>query len=165
MDQDPKSLSGQRLLHKSTFHTGHFPTSMSLLPSTYSPSLAAVTNGDVDMEDAKPPGSLYQALMTTQSGALLLITPLDEPTYRRLGALQTHLTGVLDHACGLNPRVYRNVESEGFGSRGILDGGLLQRWKDMGSQRRADACTRVGAEEWQVRSDLEMLGGGGLGYV
>jgi len=57
------------------------------------------------------------------------------------------------------------VESEGFGSRGVLDGNLLQRWKDMGSQRRVDACTRVGAEEWQVRSDLEMLGGGGLGYL
>jgi len=138
---------------------------MTLLPSTYSSSLAAVTNGDVDMEDAKPPGSLYQALLTTHSGALHIVTPLDETTYRRLGALQTHLTGALEHACGLNPRVYRNVESEGFGSRGVLDGNTLQRWKDMGSQKRADACTRAGAEEWQVRSDLEMLGGGGLGYL
>jgi len=138
---------------------------MTLLPSTYSSSLSDVVNGDVDVEDAKPPGSLYQILMTTQSGALLNITPVDEQTYRRLGALQTHLTSVLDHACGLNPRAYRNVEGEGLVVRGILDGGLLQRWGDLGSQRRADATSRAGAEEWQLRSDLEMLAGGGLGYL
>lgn len=138
---------------------------MTLLPSTYSSSLSAVTNGDVNIEDAEAPGTLYQILMTTQSGALLNITPLDEQTYRRLGALQTHLTGVLDHACGLNPRAFRNVGGEGYGSRGILDGGLLQRWNELGSQRRADACARAGAEEWQVRSDLEMIGGGGLGFL
>lgn len=138
---------------------------MTLLPSTYSSSLSAVTNGELPIGEAKPPGSLYQTLVTTQSGALLNITPLDEQSYRRLGALQNHLTSVLDHPCGLNPRAYRNVESEGFGSRGILDGGLIQRWNDLGSQRRADACARVGAEEWQVRSDLEMIGGGGLGYL
>jgi len=151
-------MSGQRLLHKSTFHTGHFPVSLSLLPSTL--STAPAFN-----EDATTPGSFYQLLLATQSGALALITPLDEQTYRRLGALQTHLTGVLDHICGLNPRAYRAVESEGFGSRGILDGGVLRRWTELGSQRRAEACLRVGAEAWQVRSDLEMISGGGLGYL
>lgn len=162
---DPKSLSGQRLIQRSVYHIGHFPTSLTLLPSSYSPSLSAVTNGDVNMEDAAPPGSLSQVLVTTQTGALINITPLDESTYRRLSSLQTHLISVLDHTCGLNPRLYRNVESEVLGSRGIIDGSLLQRWNQLGSQKRADACARVGAEEWQIRSDLEMISGGGLDYL
>ena len=69
----------------------------------------------------------------------------------------------MDHACGLNPRAYRAVESEGFGSRGIVDGGVLRRWGELGSQRRAEACGKVGVEEWALRSDLEVLGGAGLG--
>lgn len=56
------------------------------------------------------------------------------------------------------------VESEGFGNRGVLDGGVLRRWGELSSQRRAEACGKVGTEEWVVRSDLEVLGGAGLGF-
>ncbi|KAK3044472.1 hypothetical protein LTS18_001201, partial [Coniosporium uncinatum] len=51
----------------------------------------------------------------------------------------------------------------GSGSgRGIVDGGLVMRWVDLGAQRRGEACARAGAEEWIVRSDLEGVGGAGL---
>ena len=152
------------MLHKSTFHTGHFPTSMTLLPSTLSNSLAKLDE-DTDMEEGETSETWPQVLLTTQSGALAIVTPLEEQSYRRMGALQTHLTGILNHACGLNPRAYRAVESEGFGGRGILDGQILKRWNDLGSQKKAEACTRAGAEAWQIRADLELIGGGGLGYL
>jgi len=109
--------------------------------------------------------------MTTQSGAISLITPLDESTYRRLSALQTHLIAILDHPCGLNPRAYRAVESEGpgaggaGGARGVLDGAMLRRWGELSSQKKREACKRVGEEVSTVRSWLEELGGGGLVYL
>ncbi|EOD53127.1 putative cleavage and polyadenylation specificity factor subunit protein [Neofusicoccum parvum UCRNP2] len=176
--EHPKSLSGQRLLHKSTFHTGHFTTAMTLLPSSLSPTSTAASDADADANpdpdamavddpsaSTKPAGSSHHLLLTSLSGAVALVTPVDEQMYRRLGALQTFLVGGLDHPCGLNPRAYRAVESEGFGSRGVVDGALLARWAELGSQRRAEGCAKVGVEEWVVRSDLEFVGGAGLEYL
>ncbi|KAF2099428.1 hypothetical protein NA57DRAFT_74928 [Rhizodiscina lignyota] len=151
----PRSLSGQRLLHKSTFHTGHFPTTMTLLPDhQISPTHTSTST------DAAHPGpqsqQQQQVLISNMSGSLALLTPLDEQAYRRLSALQTHLFSALDSACGLNPRAYRSVESEGFGSRGVIDGGLLIRgWASLGARARAEAGGKVGVESWVLRGDLE----------
>jgi cleavage and polyadenylation specificity factor subunit 1 len=114
--------------------------------------------------DEPATGPLHHILHTSQSGIISLLTPLSESTYRRLGALATHLTNTLEHPCGLNPRAYRAVESEGFGSRGIVDGDILRRFSELSSQRRAEACGKVGIEEWVLRSDLEIIGGAGLGF-
>jgi cleavage and polyadenylation specificity factor subunit 1 len=145
---------------------------MTLLPSTLSPT-ASPTNDtnpdemDVDTTDSAkspPPETPNHVLLTTQTGVLGLLTPIDEQTYRRLGALQVFLTNSLEHACGLNPRGYRSVETERSGSRAIVDGTILRRWTELGSQRKAEACLKVGVEEWVVRGDLERVGAGALGY-
>jgi cleavage and polyadenylation specificity factor subunit 1 len=104
-------------------------------------------------------------LLTTQTGVIAAITPVNEPMYRRLSTLQSFLTNQLDHACGLNPKSYRAVESEGMGNRGMVDGSLLRRWCELGSQRMAEACAKIGVEEWVVRSDLEFISGAGLSYL
>ncbi|KAK4550167.1 hypothetical protein LTR36_003134 [Oleoguttula mirabilis] len=168
--ENPKSMSGQRLLHRSTFHLGHFPSSMTLLPSKLAPfAEQPLVNGHADEEDAPPspsdPESLHHILTTFQSGAIGLITPVDESTYRRLSALQTHLTSILEHAAGLNPRAYRAVESEGFGARGVVDGSLVQRISELGAARKAEVLGRAGADAWGLRSDLEIIGGAGLSYL
>ncbi|KAI6828359.1 protein CFT1 [Hortaea werneckii] len=165
--ENPKSLGGQRLLHRSTFHLGHFASGMSLLPSTLAPfAEQPLTNGHAEdtTPDAQAP-SLQHVLTTFQSGAVGLITPVDEATYRRLSALHAHLSSILEHAAGLNPRAYRAVESEGFGARGIVDGSLVQRISELGAVRRAEVLGRAGADTWSLRSDLEILGGGGLSYL
>lgn len=160
---DPKSLSGQRLLHRSTFHTGHNPTSMLLLPSTTPPTATQPNDpNNPPTLTTTPPSSI---LLPTASGALALLTPLDESTYRRLVALQTHLSTILEHACGLNPRAFRAVESEGFGGRGILDGLVLRRWRELSSQKKIEACKRVGEEVEVVRAWLREVEGGGLVYL
>ncbi|OCK81251.1 hypothetical protein K432DRAFT_381504 [Lepidopterella palustris CBS 459.81] len=167
--EHPKSLSGQRLLHKSTFHTGHFPTTMMMLRSTLSlvetDGFDSSSPNAMEVDNAPPSNQpLHHLLLASQSGTLALLTPLSEPSYRRLSALATFLTNNLEHPCGLNPRAYRAVESEGFGSRGTVDGGMLRRWGELGSQRRSEACSKVGIEEWVLRSDLEVVAGGGLGF-
>ncbi|KAI5255757.1 protein CFT1 [Aureobasidium subglaciale] len=165
--EHPKSLSGQRLLHRSTFHLGHMPTSMTLLPSTLSPFTEQ--NPDEEMADddsePSPTSTLNHILITTQTGSIALLTPLDEATYRRLSALQTTLSSILEHSAGLNPRAYRAVESEGLGARGIVDGDLITRVYELGAGKRLEVLGRAGAEVWGMRSDLEIIAGEGLGYI
>ncbi len=121
---------------------------------------------EMDTDTMIPQSPPYQILVTTQSGSIALSTPLSEQVYRRLQVLQTQLSNTLEHACGLNPRAYRAVEGDGMGGRGMLDGSLLSRWVELGSQRKAEIAGRIGVENWVVRGDLEMIGGGGgLGYL
>lgn len=161
---DPKSSKGDRLLHRSTFHLGHFITKMVLLPRMAVPSevSAAAEPDAMEIDDTIPQ---HQVLVLTQSGALGLVTPLSESAYRRLSALQTQLINTLDHPCSLNPRAYRAVESDGIGGRGIIDGSLTRRYLDLSSQKKADVAMRVGAGVVEIRSDLESIGGAGLGYL
>lgn len=169
--ENPKSVGGMRLLHRSTFHIGHLVTNMLLVPSSLKPfesqdrDMANGTNGNNE-EATRAPPSLHHILATSRSGSVGLITPLDEAAYRRLSALQTHLTAILEHAAGLNPRAYRAVEAESFGgARGVVDGSLVNRIGELGAAKRADVLGRAGSDGWVVRSDLEIVGGGGLGYL
>lgn len=166
--ENPKTVNGLRLLHRSTFHVGHFPTSMTLLPSTLAPfeeQQQPLTNGASEIDDSAST-QLFHVLTTSLSGSIGLITPLDEASYRRLSALQTHLTSILEHAAGLNPRAYRSIESESFGgAKGVVDGGVVRRIGELGALRRADVLSRAGTDSWGLRSDLEIIGGGGLGYL
>lgn len=164
----PKSLSGQRLLHKSTFHTGHLSTSMTLLPRDALPTdsaeypIAATANGDVANS---VPDDHHQILVTNQSGSLGLITALDEQTYRRLTALQMYLYNNVEHACGLNPRAFRAIESEGLGTRGVVDGSMCARgWAELSARGKAEACGKIGSESWVVRGDVEKIMGG-VGFL
>lgn len=56
------------------------------------------------------------------------------------------------------------METERFGSRGIVDGTVLRRWTELSSGRRMEAVAKVGIEEGELRSDLMMVGEGGLGW-
>lgn len=163
-----QSVSGTRLVHKASFHIGHFPISITRLPSTLAPSVTTVNSTDDDsleVDGAHPTKPQEQLLYTSKSGVLVLVTPIDENMYRRLNTIQSYLANQLDHPCALNPRAYRAVADEGLASRGVVDGTLLRRWNELSSLRKAEACAKAGVEEWVVRSDLEFVGGGGLGYL
>ena len=138
---------------------------MSLLPSSLSSTVAEDLNGSMDVDDGNSSTPLQQVLMTMQSGAISLMTPVDEQMYRRLIALQTHLGNVLEHPLGLNPRAFRAVDGDGFTSRGVLDGNLVLKWYELSTQRKAEACAKAGSEDWLMRSDLEYISGAGLGFV
>ena len=136
---------------------------MSLLSSEYDHSHADVV--DAFQYTNHPHQSIpqQQVLMTMQSGAMSLITPLEEQMYRRLVALQTYLGNILEHPLGLNPRAFRAVDGDGYASRGIVDGNLVLRWYELSTQRRAEACAKAGSEDWLIRSDLEHISGARMG--
>lgn len=115
---------------------------------------------DMDLAVAR-----HNVLITSQNGSVALVTCIAEEVYRRLSALQSQLTNTLEHACGLNPRAFRAVESDGSAGRGMLDGNLLAQWLDLSKQRRVEIASRVGADEWEIKADLESISGDGLGYL
>lgn len=142
---------------------GHFAQTLTLLPRTpASPESADVEPDEMDVDGDIPQ---HQAVLTTQTGSLALVTSLSEDSYRRLSALQSQLSNTLEHPCGLNPRAYRAVESDGIGGRGMIDGKLLMRWLELSRTRQLEIAGRVGADEWEIRADLESVGDAGLGYL
>ncbi|KAL4888118.1 CPSF A subunit region-domain-containing protein [Aspergillus ambiguus] len=163
--EDPKSSNGDRLLSRSKFHTGNFASTLTLLPRTMVSAEQAMAASDEAAMDVDLAVARHQVLITAQDGSVGLVTCVAEEVYRRLSALQSQLTNTLEHACGLNPRAFRAVESDGSAGRGMLDGHLLGQWLDMSKQRRVEIASRVGAEEWEIRADLEAIGGEGLGYL
>lgn len=162
--ENPKTERGSKLLLRSTFNTGAMPTKMTLLP----PQTRSVRRGDADgaMDvDSSPADSVQRILWGTQSGALCMLTPLAEETYRRLSTLQNTLLTTLDfHACSLNARAYRQVETDGIGGRGIIDGSLVGRWWETSTQQRVASADKAGASLWEIRGDVELIRGGDLGY-
>jgi cleavage and polyadenylation specificity factor subunit 1 len=162
--ENPKSVRGTKLLHRSSFHSGAFPTTMTLLPRTAVSSEAPVSTPPPGPGAAVEPAT-QQILVTTQEGGLALITPLSEQSYRRLSTLQNILTANLEHPCGLNPRAHRAVESDGIGGRAIIDGNVVQKWLDQSSQHKSLTADKCGGSVWEVRGDLEAVGGGGLQFL
>ncbi|CAK4030828.1 related to CFT1 [Lecanosticta acicola] len=174
--EDPSTQNGLRLVHKSTFHVGNFVTKMMLVPSTLAPTAEqqVFANGETEeqqqqqqqREEDEEPQTLFHVLTTSLSGSIGLVTPLDESSYRRLSQLQGHLTSILEHTAGLNPRAYRGETGGGVGGgKGIVDGNLVRRIQELGAARKSDVLSRAGADMWGLRSDLEIIGGGGLGYL
>ena len=187
--ENPRTQAGRRLLHRSSFFAGHLPTSMHLLPRPASESPQDGSSGSEEASDSdadeKPQrgkaGS--QVLVATQTGALGLMTPVDETTHLRLSALQTYLLSQLEQPCGLNARGYRGGAGQGVGEsagegrgaegergaggvvKGVVDGGLLGRWMELSKQRRAEGSSRVGVDEAAVRRDLEAVNGSALGLL
>ncbi|KAE8411896.1 CPSF A subunit region-domain-containing protein [Aspergillus pseudocaelatus] len=161
--EDPKSSNGDRLLSRSKFHTGNFISTLTLLPRTSVSSEQMISDVDAMDVDIKIPR--HQMLITSQNGSVGLVTCVSEESYRRLSALQSQLTNTIEHPCGLNPRAFRAVESDGTAGRGMLDGKLLFQWLDMSKQRKVEIASRVGANEWEIKADFETISGEGLGYL
>lgn len=158
--ENPKTERGTKLLLRSTFSSGDAPTTMTLIPPTTTSN--GQVNPDDHMELDNPPetGSPHRILLSMQSGSLCMLTPLSEASYRRLSTLQNTLLATLDfQPCSLNPRAYRQVETDGIGGRGIIDGNLVQRWWETSTQQRVASADKAGGSVWEVRSDMRLING------
>lgn len=141
-------------------------STMTLLPRTKAPAVLPPTPDAIDIA-AEATIPEHEILITSNTGSISVLSPLSESQYRRLSTLSNHLANTLYHACGLNPRAYRvdRDAPEGMvGGRTVVDGAILLRWMELGSQRRAEVAARVGVDVDEVRDDLSALMGG-LGYL
>ncbi|KAF8542072.1 CPSF A subunit region-domain-containing protein [Trichophaea hybrida] len=153
--EHPKSLAGQRLIHRAAFHSAHEILSLSLLPRT-----TPTTPGQ--------PEESHLLLAATRPGSLSLITTLPENSYRRLNILQNQIIVAEEHVAGLNPKAFRHVavnDRTGEFLRGVLDRGLLERWIGLATGRKAEMAERAGMETSAVREEVRNVGGEGLGFL
>ena len=144
---DPKSLAGQRLIHRAAFRVPHEVLSLLLLPR---------------IDDA------HVLLAGTRAGGLALVTTLPENSYRRLNILQNQMVVAEEHVAGLNPKAFRHVaatDRTGEFLRSVLDRGLLERWYGLATGRRAEMAERAGLEAAAVREEMRAAGAEGLGYL
>lgn len=138
---------------------------MTLIPRTKTPSTIPASPDAMDRTTETV--LEHEILMSDNTGTISLLTPLSEAQYRRLNTLASHLTNTLFHACSLNPRAYRAGKDapEGMaGGRTVVDGGIVLRWLELGTQRRSEVAGRVGMDAEEVREDLVALVSG-LGYL
>lgn len=167
--ENPKTERGAKLLLRSTFSTGSYQTGITLLPRTPVSSELTNNSGVDDMDlDGSAQQEIYKehnVLLTSQTGSMALITPLSTQSYRRLSTLQNILMNQLEQACGLNPRAFRAVETDGMGGRGIIDGEVVKRWLGLSSWHKASLADKVGGTVWEVRGDIEAVCGKGLGFL
>ena len=164
--ESPESERGTKLLHRSTFYSGSFISTMTLLPGNDELSEGRKASvGDESFPNNSVEPTQRQILLTSQEGAIALITPVSEQTYRRLSALQNILTANVEHACGLNPRAYRAVETDGIGGAAMVDGNLVQRWLDQDNFHRSSMADKVGSTIWELSEDLNKMNGRSLAYL
>ena len=145
------------------------PTSMTLFPRTTSLSslLSPAETSAMDV-DAEEQTQQHQVLIASHSGSLSLVTPLSESQYRSLNTLTTHLSNILRHHCGLNPKAYRidRDAPASDGGRTVVDGDILRRWRELGSMRRSEVAGKLGIDVESVREDILLsTGWGGLGFL
>lgn len=139
--EDPLSANGQKLLHKSTFNTNYATTCMKSFPK----------NEELHptMDTSNIP---FQTVASTVEGAMYVVCPVNENTYRRMYILQQQLSDKEFHYCGLNPRLNRiGVHASKEGNlRPILDIELLRRFARLNEDRKRTMSQKVGAKNVQV---------------
>lgn len=133
---EPNSLSGQRLVHCSSFNLHSMATASLLLPRNeeFAPA-------------ANSPTRAFQTLCTHTDGSLSKIVPLHEDTYRRLYFISQHIIDHETHPAGLNPRMERTRNEYvhlGHALRPMLDMNVVRRFADLSTSRRQVVQRKLG---------------------
>ncbi|CCH45811.1 hypothetical protein BN7_5397 [Wickerhamomyces ciferrii] len=130
---DPKSLSGQKLLQKSTFTTNSITTCLKLVPKFNEFDQGSITS--------------YQNIGVNVDGSIFKMIPIDEISYRRLYILQQQLSDKIAHYVGLNPRSNRFSANE-QGQKPIIEFGLLKWFINLNVDKRKQFSAKVGRNDY-----------------
>ncbi|OBA22236.1 hypothetical protein METBIDRAFT_31169 [Metschnikowia bicuspidata var. bicuspidata NRRL YB-4993] len=150
--EDPASANGQRLLRKSTFNTNFSTTCMKSLPKH-----------EQITEWVEPNRISFQTIASTAEGAMFVVFPVNDVTYRRMFILQQQITEKEYHHCGLNPRLNRQGAFEADPDhtlRPILDCEILRRYAKLNRDRMRSlgqkiSVKNVSAEIWTDLIEFE----------
>ncbi|KAL1319206.1 hypothetical protein HN51_071507 [Arachis hypogaea] len=147
-----ESWKGQKLLSRAEFHVGAHVTKFlrlqMLSTSDRSGSGSDKTNR-------------FALLFGTLDGSIGCIAPLDELTFRRLQSLQRKLVDAVPHLAGLNPRAFRQFQSNGKAHRpgpdSIVDCELLCHYEMLPLEEQLEIAHQVGTTRSQILSNLSDL--------
>lgn len=142
--EDPASLSGQRLVRKVTFNINTVTSCMRKFPKKNT-----LNNENPD----------FQVVGANVDGSLYIVSPLSEPSYRRLYVLQQQIADKENHHLGLNPRANRiSEEYEGVNSQYIalsmnkvktlIDGELLKQFVHLNEDRKRSLAYKAGKQSY-----------------
>lgn len=145
---DPDSLSGQRLLKRTTFNTNTLTTALKMVPK-----FEEFANGQLDGEV-----SSFQNIGTNVDGSIFKMIPINETSYRRLYILQQQLSDKIGHYVGLNPRANRFSDNEP-GMKPIIDYSLVKYFINLNVDRRKQFSSKAGRnaylELWKDFIEIE----------
>ena len=147
---DIESWKGQKLLPTGHVHTGRC-------------GIRAIRlNIPVPSVGSSRPGR-HAVLMSTIEGALSLIVPLEEMTFRRLIALQERLSHVAPNCAGLNALVHsRPVIRSGCTVKpppksNVLNAEILDRFMALDFRQQNDAADFIGSTRGQIIANLAVI--------
>lgn len=143
---EPNSLSGQRLLHCTSFNLHSANTCMTLLSK------------NEEFEPAQMNTKSFQALGGQVDGSIFKVLSLREDVYRRLYVVQQQITEKELQLGGLNPRMER-LSNEHYKTthvlRPMLDFNVIQRFKMLSTDRRRQISQKVGKRaHFEIWRDL-----------
>lgn len=132
---EPNSLSGQRLVHCTSFNLHSTNTCMALLPKN-----EEFPTGEKSL-------SPLQVVGGQTDGSLFKLVPLREDAYRRLYVLQQQITEKEIQLAGLNPRMER-LSNEYYhlthAVRPMLDFNIIRRFNTLSVEKRKQTAQKAG---------------------
>ncbi|XP_037491951.1 cleavage and polyadenylation specificity factor subunit 1 isoform X2 [Jatropha curcas] len=150
-----ESWKGQKLLSRAEFHVGaHVTKFMRLQMLSTSSDRSGVAPGSDKT-------NRFALLFGTLDGSIGCIAPLDELTFRRLQSLQKKLIDAVPHVAGLNPRSFRQFQSDGRvhrpGPESIVDCELLSHYEMLPLEEQLEIAQQIGTTRAQILSNLNDL--------
>ncbi|AMD19218.1 HBR317Wp [Eremothecium sinecaudum] len=151
---EPNSLSGQRLVHCTSFNLYTINTCMRLLKK----------NNEFEdrQSNGNPSVPTFQCIGAQVDGSIFKVVPISEASYRRLYLVQQQIIDKEIQLCGLNPRMERlNNDYYHLGNilRPLLDFGVLKRFHTLSIPKRRFMASKAGHqahfEVWRDLIDIE----------
>ncbi|CAR24860.1 cleavage/polyadenylation factor CFT1 [Lachancea thermotolerans CBS 6340] len=142
---EPNSLSGQKLVHCTSFNLHSTNTCMKLL-----------LKNDEFPTLGEPPA--FQAIGAQTDGSLFNVVPLSESSYRRLYMVQQQLIEKDVHLCGLNPKMERlqnDFYQLGHLMRPMLDFTVIKSFATLPLNKRKQIAAKAGRQaDFEIWRDL-----------
>ena len=139
---DPESMKGLKLLTRSVFRFNSYTTAMKMCDrkdSIFSMLDTLAVPPDADLG--------FEVIGCNIEGSFYKVTPVNEYTYRRLYALQNHISDKEYHWLGLNPKmnaVGNLSDIMRLVKRPFIDLNLIKRYICMSEEKKAHISKRLG---------------------
>ncbi|SCU87875.1 LADA_0E06722g1_1 [Lachancea dasiensis] len=142
---EPNSLSGQKLVHCSSFNLHSTNSCMKLIPKK-----------NEFPQNFTPPQ--FQTIGANVDGSIFKVVPLSESVYRRLYVVQQHLIEKEIQLCGLNPKMERldnRFYTLGHALRPMLDFTIIKGFSSLPINKRKQVAAKAGRQaDFEIWRDL-----------
>ncbi|KAL5727982.1 hypothetical protein ACHQM5_001115 [Ranunculus cassubicifolius] len=150
-----ESWKGLKLLSRAEFHVGSHMTKFLRLQMRPTSSDRTATGAGSDKTNR------FALLFGTLDGSVGCIAPVDELTFRRLQTLQKKMVDAVPHMGGLNPRSFRQFQSNGKAHRpgpdNLTDCELLSHYEMMPLEEQLELAHQIGTTRSQILANLNDL--------